>query len=92
MEKDGEDLGGAVMEDNRNGYIEIDISKLKHKPNPVPSQEALKDVIPIDWPEDVLTGKKKVIVTDVYPLEDCKTGLILTYKDTPPKESEVKKE
>jgi hypothetical protein len=27
------------------------------------SKEALKDVTPIDWPEDVLTGKRKVIVS-----------------------------
>jgi hypothetical protein len=27
-------------------------------------EEALKDVTPIEWPDDVLSGKKKVVVTD----------------------------
>jgi hypothetical protein len=27
------------------------------------SREALKEVTPIDWPEDVLNGKRKVIIS-----------------------------
>jgi hypothetical protein len=29
----------------------------------ISTKEALEDVIPIDWPEDVLSGKRKVIVS-----------------------------
>jgi hypothetical protein len=30
----------------------------------VSSEEALKDIIPVDWSEDVLSGKKKVIIKE----------------------------
>ncbi|AGY77974.1 hypothetical protein [Clostridium autoethanogenum] len=41
----------------------LDSNKLKNRKFiSISSKEALKEVIPIDWSEDVLTGKKKVIV------------------------------
>lgn len=42
----------------------INISKLKFREHSIIStEEALKDVTPIDWPEDVLNGDKKVIIS-----------------------------
>lgn len=43
----------------------LDINKLLQtkKFEVISSEKALKDVIPIDWSEDVLSGKKKVILT-----------------------------
>lgn len=40
------------------------MSKLKFSEHSIIStEEALKDVAPIDWPEDVLNGDKKVIIS-----------------------------
>lgn len=47
------------MEKSR--YKSIDISELKFG-KPIPANEALKDVTPVNWGEDVLNGKKKVTV------------------------------
>lgn len=43
-------------------YVEdLNISKIKwYTPNIISSEEALKDVVPIPWSEEVLSGKKKV--------------------------------
>lgn len=41
----------------------LDLKKLEEKKSRfVSMEEALKDVIPIDWGEDVLNGKVKVVV------------------------------
>ncbi|RMD02724.1 hypothetical protein D9O40_05335 [Clostridium autoethanogenum] len=41
----------------------LNLNKLKNRDFiSLSSKEALKEVIPIDWSEEVLTGKKKVIV------------------------------
>ncbi|MCL1950434.1 MAG: hypothetical protein FWF59_11950 [Turicibacter sp.] len=32
----------------------------------ISTEEALKDVTPIDWSEEVLSGKAKIIITDVW--------------------------
>ena len=45
-------------------YKKLEMSKLKFREHSIIStEEALKDVIPIDWPEDVLNGDKKVIIS-----------------------------
>lgn len=45
-------------------YKKLDMSKLKFREHSIIStEEALKDVTPIDWPEDVLNGDKKVIIS-----------------------------
>lgn len=52
------------MSANSQEYRRLDFSKLKHRMgNIISTEEALKDVTPIQWPEEVLTGKKKVIIT-----------------------------
>lgn len=38
------------------------MSKIKLSNEPMSMEEALKDVIPINWSDDVLTGKKKVVI------------------------------
>ncbi|AGY78002.1 hypothetical protein [Clostridium autoethanogenum] len=41
----------------------LNLNKLKNRDFiSLSSKEALKEVVPIDWSEEVLTGKKKVIV------------------------------
>jgi len=44
----------------------LDLTKLKNKQSKfISSKEALADVTPITWNEDVLTGKKRVIVGSI---------------------------
>lgn len=48
------------MEDNKQRGF--DVSLLKDNIDIISSNEALKDVIPIAWSEEVLTGKIKALV------------------------------
>lgn len=49
--------------DGKN-YKSLDMSKIKDKKSSiVTSREALKDVTPINWSRDVLSGKKTITVT-----------------------------
>lgn len=36
----------------------------------IPSSKALQEIAPIEWPEDVLNGKKKVVITDAENKEN----------------------
>lgn len=46
-----------------NNYKSLNLSKLKNKENViVSSRDALKDVTPINWSKEVITGKKKITV------------------------------
>lgn len=47
----------------KNGYRRLDMSKIRFSDKPMSMEESLKDVIPIHWPDDVLNGKKKVVVS-----------------------------
>lgn len=41
----------------------LDVRKIKNRENTIiSSKEALKDVVPINWSKNVLSGKKKVTV------------------------------
>ena len=52
------------MSENLRPIQRLDIEKLKRRITKVIStEEALKDVEPMEWPEEVLSGKKKVIIT-----------------------------
>lgn len=52
------------MSKQNQQYKTLDISKLKFREHSIIStEEALKDVTPIDWPDDVLNGDKKVIIS-----------------------------
>ena len=47
----------------QSGYRQLDLNKLKGKSRKtIASEEALKDVIPIEWSESVLQGKIKVLL------------------------------
>lgn len=56
------DMSSSTM-DNLT-YPKIDFKQLlkNKKTTIVSSEEALKDVTPIDWSDDVLSGKKKIII------------------------------
>lgn len=42
----------------------LDFSKLNHrKAGYLSTQEALKDIVPINWPQEVVNGSKKVVLT-----------------------------
>jgi len=57
------DSGGAVMDEIT--YRTLDIKKLQEKKHTVvSSDEALMDVVPIEWDADVVSGKKRVLLTD----------------------------
>lgn len=58
----GDDAMSNVMEK----YATLDLQALMRKNGKIiSSEEALKDVQPVDWGKDVLQGKKKVTVTRV---------------------------
>lgn len=60
QEKQGDD----AMSNSVTSYAGLDLHSLgKKKIRFVSSEEALKDVTPIEWEEDVLQGRKKAIVT-----------------------------
>ena len=62
FQENGDDAMSNVME----GYAALDLQNLMSKnARIISSKEALQDVRPVDWGEDVLQGKKKVTVTRV---------------------------
>ena len=52
----------AVLND-RSNYRRLDMSKLKFSDKTMSMEESLKDIITIHWSDDVLNGKKKVIIS-----------------------------
>lgn len=51
---------------NNKEYRQFDINRIKNKQSKiVSSEEALKDVTPIKWSEDVLLGKRKITVGEM---------------------------
>lgn len=52
------------MSENLKPIQRLDMEKLKSRiTKAISLEEALKDVEPMEWPEEVLSGKKKVIIT-----------------------------
>ena len=52
-------------------YKRLDLEKLsKRRHTTIPMEKALKDVIPIEWSEDVKDGSKKIIVTNPSALKE----------------------
>ena len=63
----GDDAMSNVMEK----YATLDLQALMRKNGKIiSSEEALKDVQPVDWGKDVLQGKKKVTATRVKSEEE----------------------
>ena len=49
---------------SKTEYQKLDLSKLKNRKRTTTSSEnALKDITPINWGKDVLAGKDKVIIS-----------------------------
>jgi len=55
-----DDSMNATIE--RQEYKRLDFSKLNFSDKVVTAEEALRDVNPFKWSDDVLLGKKKVII------------------------------
>ena len=51
------------MSNNAKEYRRLDFSKLKFSENIKSTEEALKDIVPIQWSEEILSGKKQVTIT-----------------------------
>lgn len=52
------------MSENKQTYRRLDLEKLQSRfTEPISTEEALKDVVPMEWPEEVMSGKRKVIIT-----------------------------
>lgn len=52
-----------IMYANNQIYRRLDFSKISSRNTKVvSSEEALKDVIPVEWSEDILNGKRKVTI------------------------------
>ena len=52
------------MNENRKPYQRLDIEKLKGRiTKPISLEEALKDIVPMEWTEEVMSGKQKIIIT-----------------------------
>lgn len=47
-------------------YKKPDLSKIRHS-KILSSEEALKDVIPIEWPDDVINGNKMISLAKITP-------------------------
>lgn len=49
---------------NNTAYAILDMDLIRSKKTKyISSEEALKDVVPIEWTDEVLSGKKKVELT-----------------------------
>lgn len=47
-----------------SGYRRLNLGKLKYRKHKILStNEAIKDIAPIDWSYDVTSGKKKITIT-----------------------------
>ena len=52
-----------IMYANNQIYRRLDFSKISSRNTKVvSSEEALKDVTPVEWSEDILNGKRKVTI------------------------------
>lgn len=59
----------------------LDFNKIKSRINstPISSEEALKDITPIDWDEAVLTGEKKVVISHITNINNTDFGVSIMY-------------
>ncbi|MEE0883721.1 MAG: hypothetical protein U0L59_00645 [Faecalimonas sp.] len=52
------------MSENKQTYRRLNLEKLQSRITKViTTEEALKDVVPMEWPAEVMSGKQKVIIT-----------------------------
>lgn len=59
----------------------LDFNKIKHriKSTSISSEEALKDIDPIEWPKEVLSGERKVEITHVTKCNQTDIGATIKY-------------
>lgn len=57
--KEGNGMGAAIKDTE---YTRLDFSTLNFSKQTIASEEALKDVTPMQWSEKVLNGEKQVII------------------------------
>jgi hypothetical protein len=62
-------MGGVIME--RIDYKQLNLKKLQKKKSiVVPTEKALMDVEPIKWSEDVINGRKQVLLVKKDQLQE----------------------
>ena len=44
-------------------YAKLDLSKIKFSHQPLSTKDSLLGIDPIEWDSDILSGKRKVIIT-----------------------------
>ncbi len=58
-EKEDNDMAANAMQ-----YRKLDFSKIKDRiVSTISSDEALEDIVPIQWSDEVTSGEKKVVIT-----------------------------
>lgn len=56
--------GRKRMESTRSEMLpRLDFSKITFSKEPLATEEALEDIIPIEWSGDVLSGERKIVLT-----------------------------
>lgn len=66
--------GGFVM-----AYKKINLSKFQFSENPISMNEALKDISPLKVPQDVIDGKRKMVISGAQKCEGNKVGIKINY-------------
>lgn len=56
--KEDEDVNAAL---EKQDYQQLNFSKLNFSDKPMTTKESLREVNPIQWSKDVLSGKKEVV-------------------------------
>lgn len=49
-----------MMNKTAEQYKRLDFSKLNFNPNPISTEKSLRDVTPIKWSKEILSGERKV--------------------------------
>lgn len=63
--KEDDEMNANALQQRR-----LDFSKISNRiVGTLSSEEALKDITPMQWSEDVLSGKKKVLITKENNME-----------------------
>ena len=52
----------------------VDFNKIISNSKIISSEDALKDVVPIIWPKEILSGGKKAVVTNLERVKNDKSA------------------
>ncbi|MCM1113535.1 MAG: hypothetical protein NC399_09810 [Muribaculum sp.] len=74
--------GDENMEMVKSGYTPLDVGFILAHGQAVSSQEILSDITPVDWSEDVLSGKDKgkTIIKSKGEEDELKSAILLLSK------------